>query len=254
MTRKDASPDRLDGTKSLLGEVAEIFEEYEGAVIVGGNVPYLLIPQDTELHEGTLDIDVVVDPERLRGDPETTLHETLTRRLFQQDPIKPFRWTKGNTLVELLCGGTPTPDGHRRIVLEDVYASVIEGMEAALERPVTVESIEMGERPLKVASLPAFLAMKARALARRKSPKDTYDIVYCLRHCQGGIESLARDFALVLDAPSLLSGKEELARLFATRDSLGPEAYADHKGESEGRSLHVETADALIGDLLDRLP
>ena len=67
--------------------------------------------------------------------------------------------------------------------------------------------------------------MKARALARReasKRSKDAYDIVYCLRHIEGGLDRLARDFESRLHHPAIASGKEELARLFATREALGP--------------------------------
>jgi hypothetical protein len=118
MSREDATPGLIAATRIVLKEIAEILEPYPKAVIAGGTVPYLLIPQDKEPHEGTVDIDIVLDLNQPGVDPTLTLHEVLERRLFQQDPNKPFRYTKVITvnnenqtvLIELLGGGQPPPE------------------------------------------------------------------------------------------------------------------------------------------------
>jgi len=174
MKRDQADSFQLAATYVALEEIAEVLEEFEGAVIVGGTVPFLLIPQDEEPHEGTVDIDVVVDTNRLRSDSELTLHEVLERRLFVQDPKRPYRYIKaievqGETrqvLVEFLGGGKPPPGGLLWIANEDMYVSVIEGMEIALDGPVA--TTVAGQLAVRVTSITGFFAMKALAMERRE--------------------------------------------------------------------------------------
>lgn len=121
MTRDEADALQLEATYIALTEVAEILESFDGVVIAGGTVPFLLVPQSEEPHEGTVDVDVVIDADQLRSDSELTLHDTLERHLFVQDPQRPYRYAKaiplrGETrqvLIELLSGGLrPPPAAH----------------------------------------------------------------------------------------------------------------------------------------------
>jgi hypothetical protein len=66
MRRDEADSLQFEATQLVLIEVAEILEKFDGAVIAGGTVPFLLIPQEIEPHEGTIDVDVVTDPTRVR--------------------------------------------------------------------------------------------------------------------------------------------------------------------------------------------
>lgn len=263
MTRDEADSHQLKATHRVLFEVAEILEEFDGAVVAGGTVPFLLIPQEIEPHEGTVDVDVVIDPAKLRGESEVTLHEELVRRLFEQDVERPFKYWKrvdvgGETreaLVELLAGGTPPPQGMRAIPLEDIHVSVIEGMEIALDAPVAVPL--GGALSVQVTSLPGFLAMKSVALERRedgKKPKDAYDIVYCLRNYPGGVEAIAREFRARLPNPILRAAIVRLTEQFATPNDLGPAAYARRAAGDEEERLMRREAYEYVSDLLDRLP
>lgn len=197
MSREDNSPEQVAATHVVLGQIAEILESTPGAVIAGGTVPYLLIPQTVEPHEGTVDIDIVLDLDQPGADEVRTLHEILEINLFQQDPKRPFRYSKGvlagdralEVLVEFLAGGEPPPNGLRLIRSEDIYVSIIKGIEVALHHPVEVTLHGPNNVRLSVASIPAFLTMKATALQtreERKKGKDAYDIVYCLRNYPGG--------------------------------------------------------------------
>jgi hypothetical protein len=58
---RDATPGLIAATRIVLSEIAEILSPYPRAVIAGGTVPYLLIPQENDPHEGTVDIDIVLD-------------------------------------------------------------------------------------------------------------------------------------------------------------------------------------------------
>ena len=147
MSRGGASAQQIQATKLVLIEVAKVFAGYKGVVLVGGNVPSLLMPHARSPHEGTIDIDIAIDPARLYGDPVLTLHEVLQRAGFSQDRWKAFRWNKTieiegerlSVLMELLCGGTVPPGGSRNIRNEDVVASAIPGLEAAFAQAVPVQ-------------------------------------------------------------------------------------------------------------------
>lgn len=264
MSRENASSGLIAATRIVLGEIAEILEAYPRAVIAGGSVPYLLIPQDIEPHEGTVDIDVILDLKQPGADEVYTLHEILERRLFVQDPKKPFRYTKGvdiqgehfQVLIELLAGGNPPPSGLRHIQAEDVFVSIIKGLEVALDKPVDVPLPDDSNQRISVASIPAFFSMKAVALDRReelKKTKDAYDIVYCLRNYPGGVEAVATEFRTAISNSIVASGVELLRDLFASSDSVGPVAYARQSDSFEESELMKREAVERVAELLAKI-
>jgi len=264
MSRENATPGLIAATRIVLKEIAEILEPYPKAVIAGGTVPYLLIPQDKEPHEGTVDIDIVLDLNQPGADQTLTLHEVLERHLFQQDPKKPFRYTKGVTvendnhavLIELLGGGQPPPGGMRSIRTEDVYVSIIKGMEVALDNPRAVQLPEDPGHTVSVASIPAFFAMKAVALESReglKKTKDAYDIVYCLRNFEGGVESIANQYREVLSNPLVAAGLALLSSLFGSVAAVGPVAYSRGAEDAEQGALLAREAYERVQELLTAL-
>ena len=261
MSRENATPGLITATRIALKEIAEILEPYPKAVIAGGTVPYLLIPQDKEPHEGTVDIDIVLDLNQPVADQTLTLHEVLERHLFQQDPKKPFRYTKGiivenenhTVLIELLGGGQPPPGGMRTIRTEDVHVSIIKGMEVALDSPLDIQLPDDPEYKISVASIPAFFAMKAVALESReelKKTKDAYDIVYCLRNFEGGVESIANHYREVLSNPLVASGLYLLGDLFESVEAIGPVAYAWRADDEDEASLLAREAYERVQELL----
>ena len=264
MSRETAQLGLIKASRIVLGELAEILESYPRAVIAGGFVPYLLIPQDVEPHEGTVDIDLVLDLDQPGSDSVYTLHEVFDRRLFIQDERRPFRYHKDvdvrgehfEVLVELLGGGEPPANGLRRISTEDVYVSVIQGMEVALVGPLDVQLPGGAGQSVSVASLPAFFAMKAVALERRSVPKkskDAYDIVYCLRNYPGGEVAIAEGFAAVSASPLVRSGIALLEELFASTDAVGPVAYAEDAPDDDDAALMRREAFERVNELLLRL-
>ena len=264
MSRDNATPGLLTAARTVLREIADILQNYPKAVIVGGSVPYLIIPQEMEPHEGTVDIDIVFDLDQPSADDVYTLHEIFERRLFQQDPKKPFRYAKGvqveaenyQVVVELMAGGDPPPSGLRRIEAEDVFVTVIKGLEVALDAPVEVQFGDDPTRRVSVASLPAFFAMKAMALQRReerKKAKDAYDIVYCLRNYPGGVDTMAQEFCDAISNPIVASGVELLRRLFAETDSVGPVAYGRQADNGEIAALMAREAFERVDEFLRNL-
>ncbi len=263
MSRPGLTHEQVSATRAVLEEVGRILQGYAGLVLVGGTVPYLLIPQDREPHEGTVDIDIVVGALRGKSALPQTLHEILEDRLFQQVPKEPFRYTKNiqlgskdlQVLVEFLGGGDARQGPLRWIESEDLHLSVIAGMDVALENPVTVELPGIGI-DVSVASIPAFFAMKSAALEGRdqsKKQKDVYDIVYCLRTYPGGIDAVAAAYRSELESPLVLVGLERLKRLFLSIDAIGPIEYARGETDSITAALMRREAFERVAELLRKL-
>jgi len=264
MSRESATPNQIEATRILLIEIAEILEPYPRAVIAGGTVPYLLIPQDSAPHEGTVDIDIVLDLDQPGTDAVYTLHEILERRLFQQDTKKPFRYTKvieveGEdcmVLIELLGGGDPPPNGLSRIQTEDVYVSIISGIEVALDNPAKIMLPDKPDQAILVASIPTFFTMKAVALERRGSlikTKDAYDIIYCLRNYPGGVQAIAEEFGPALINPLVSSGLALLRILFESPEAIGPQAFSRQATDEDEEGLMRREAFERISELLSLL-
>ncbi len=264
MSRDNAPSGLITATRIVLSEIAEILGPYPRAVIAGGTVPYLLIPQDHDPHEGTVDIDVVFDLDQPGASDVLTLHAQLEQRLFQQEPRKPYRYNKFvgvggqsySVLIEFLGGGDPPSSGLEYIPTEDIHVSIIKGMEIALVRPIEVTLPEDPNQGISVASLPAFLAMKAVALDRRsdlKKTKDAYDIIYCLRNFPGGVNAVVEQFQPYRANPIVASAMTLLTELFASVEAIGPVAYARATDRPEDADMMKQEAFARVQQLLAKL-
>ena len=159
-------------------------------------------------------------------------------------------------LVELLAGGTPSQNGLVFLNNEDVYLSVIEGMEVAFEHPVICAIPGFDHNALSVASIPAFFAMKTLALLRReesKKSKDAYDIIYCLRNYLGGTTAIAIEYGNALESPRIWEGVARLTLLFNNINAAGPTAYSTYRKNNDQRELLKREAYERVQDLLRKL-
>ncbi|MEK7668549.1 MAG: hypothetical protein AAB409_07865 [Gemmatimonadota bacterium] len=70
----------VEAAHAVLIELGQVLGAYrEQFVIVGGAVPWLLLPDARPRHVGTLDLDLDLDPEALAGGGYAALVETLER-------------------------------------------------------------------------------------------------------------------------------------------------------------------------------
>lgn len=82
---------------SVLIELGQVLGAYRGKfVVVGGAVPWLLLPNAQPAHVGTLDIDLDLDPDALGDDEYAAFVETLegglrTRRRWPRRPTRDRR-------------------------------------------------------------------------------------------------------------------------------------------------------------------
>jgi predicted nucleotidyltransferase len=75
---------------------------------------------------------------------------------------------------------------------------------------------------IAVCSIPALLAMKGYAMAKRNKQKDAYDIYYCVRNYPDGAGALAEACRPLLDEKSAREGYAYIAEKFTTVGHVGP--------------------------------
>lgn len=268
-TTDDAAPGRRDYTeleveaaRRVLAEVFDLLEEYRhGIVLVGGWVPFFAIPDPPIPHEGTKDVDLVLDGAALLEDGDETIEEILTKALYQQDRKSPFRWYRGvsiegqsvQVVVDFLAPEKAgSPDGRPQRI-QDIYASTMRGSEAAFLQPrqVTLDTFKPDGSPVhtsfQMVSVPQFLAMKGLALhnrdelARRNNErigdarKDAYDIYFIIRNYPDGLQVLAEMIRPLLNEPIMREGLQKIADKWHSPRDRGPTLVALREDDEEER-------------------
>ena len=125
---------------------------------------------------------------------------------------------------------------HRAIADEhyrNIKARKARGCELAFENNIEIK-IE-GTLPeggidsaiVRVAAIVPFIIMKAMALYDRLKEKDAWDIYYCVKNYQGGIDALVSEFRLCAGNSLAKEGLRKIAEKFATADHSGPTLVAD---------------------------
>jgi len=117
VTRKDYNQIGVKAAYSVMLEIIRILGEYRGnMVLIGGWVPQLLFQNTSELHTGSIDVDLAFDHKRITDDAYKTIHELLLEREYEQGD-QPFIFHRrvnidGNEVVvkvDLLSGGMKAP-------------------------------------------------------------------------------------------------------------------------------------------------
>jgi hypothetical protein len=182
-TRDHYQPRMIAAARQVLLELASILEdERDKIVFVGGTACALLFPQETDPHEGTIDVDIALDPVALADYDIDTLEERLIFGLYQQEPGKKYRWVRTLYLedqhtdvkVDLLSGEY---DDSRRYTeareVQGLHASVLRGLDLAFLDPhwVTLSDLlpdgRAYETKVQVCSPASLLAMKGIAIMNR---------------------------------------------------------------------------------------
>ena len=137
-----AAPD-CGGPRQALLELAFLLEdELEKSSSSAGLACALLFPQETDPHEGTIDVDVALDPVALadyvyEGD---TLEERLIAGLYQLEPGKSYRWIRTiltdddytSVKVDLLSGEYDDSRKYKEArEVQGLHASVLRGIDLA---------------------------------------------------------------------------------------------------------------------------
>ncbi|MDY6990635.1 MAG: nucleotidyl transferase AbiEii/AbiGii toxin family protein [Thermodesulfobacteriota bacterium] len=165
---------------------------------------------------------------------------------------------------EVFVGGTPVTvevdllageyegagKGHRHQRIQGGLARKARGCDLAFQDPVVV--LVEGQLPggardsvkVQVASMVAFLVMKAMALDDRMKEKDAWDIYYCLRNYPGGLDSLAKAFRPHVEHGLVKEGLRKMAKHFASEKAVGPKFVSDFEELPAGEDREVRERDA----------
>ena len=217
-------------------------------VVVGGLVPSLLIeqenlPEGTDAHVGTMDLDVGLTLALLDEGRYHTLTERLRRAGFEQDatddgtPTRQ-RWKIENlekVTVDFLIQPSRADDrgGTLRNIERDFAAVIAPGLQLAFkdrERITLSGKTIMGEqatRQIWVCGPGAFVVLKSLAFRLRGENKDAYDLYYLVRNYGTGVDDVASRLLPLLTDPEAEQAIDSLKQDFLTHDGVGPRRVAE---------------------------
>lgn len=204
-------------------------------VLVGGLVPKYLCGDLTQHRSlprpATLDVDLGI---ALAADSGQygSLFWKLAGLGFKKSEKHPARMEKtiGDfpIYVDFLVEHPPRTSGSAKV--EDIIASIMPGVDRALAtaRSIEVTGVDLHGADQKlvarVCEVGPFLALKLRAFCDRQQPKDAFDILYTLRHYDGGSAAAFAAFAAEVRAgnPACTDAVRTLNEHFKTETSPGP--------------------------------
>ena len=270
-TQNDYEARGVEAARRVLVDLGQVLGSwFEGSIVViGGWVPDLLLPDAVEPHIGSLDVDLALDPDKLREGRYAEIVKSLLSSGRYEKTEEPF---KLHAKVDLGDGLPPIvvdveflkPTKKRRKrrkprLMPDFRPLDADGCAAAFLQPERVpidgRMISGAENRVQVlvAAIPDFLIMKAHALAGRDKPKDAYDLCFCLDNAPGGLEALARAWRERRDSPLVAAAIEHLRVKFATVSSFGPRQVALFREAvtREEQEMHARRAFELVVRFLE---
>lgn len=274
MVRKsDYQETEVQACFSVLLEVMTVLGEFrENIVIVGGNVPSLLIPLAREKHTGTLDIDLALDFQHIPNNTYKSIVNTLSERGYYQKEGEQrfafFRDIEGESgriitiEVDLLSGEYGgTGKGRRHQLIQDARARKARGCDLVFDSAVRVTlegKLPGGARNkviVKVPSIGPYLVMKGMALWERMKEKDAYDIYYCCNNYPGGASALIEAIKPLTNNKIAIEGLGKIRAKFDSVDAVGPTWVADFEEitDPEEKSIVQRRAFELIDTLMNEL-
>ena len=237
----------------VLVELAQILgSQNSNFVIVGGLVPSLLYKNASPKHIGTLDIDINLNPEALGDYDYAELIKELENHGYVrgEEHLKAFQMER---TIEVSDGGRPIPvvvdllrpkgvdvKVHDKKLVDGLHVQPIDGGIFALKHydEVWLDGEMPDGRPNKVkiliATPQAFLVMKGYAIVGRDKMKDAYDIWFCIRNHEAGIEDLAERCRPLLEEKEASIAFQNIADKFRSRDDFGPVTVRRFVEGSEG--------------------
>jgi len=273
--RSDYSEREMEACHRVLMELVTLLSEFSDHIaLVGGWVPYYIVPQTGIPHVGSLDVDVVFDFQYItEATYETILNILLKNDYYQTNKHKPFQWWKTITMdegepisveVDLLApeyGGRGKK--HENQHIQDTKARKARGSDLVFDEVNRfTEVILEGALPsgafdslrCKVAGVVPFLVMKGMAIGRGK-PKDAYDIEYVIHNYPGGRQALVAEFQRDMDNALVREGLGKIRTKFESPNHVGPDYVVTFLEIEDpvNREIRRREAFELVKDFLDAL-
>lgn len=226
--------------KRVLVEIGQLLGSYQGQfAVVGGSVPSLLIKNEEMGHVGTADIDLGLDPQALGDGEYAKLVKTMmTHGYKQREGLRRFQLVRKvdpkdggepiDVVVDFLAPRNAAFIKNISPFVDDFAVMRADGADLALkfQELVAIEA-EMPDGGINrveiaVASIPALLAMKGYAIAKREKRKDAYDIYYCVLNYPEGLDALVEECKPLLACDNGLQGFRYIDEKFASFAHIGP--------------------------------
>lgn len=266
-------------SRSGLAEVITALGAYRDAlVLIGGWAPYLILEQQGKrsalqddafqtgfVHVGSIDIDLVVDPDLVNAEVYSTIVDLLLDRGYQACVDSLFQFEKsilsprdgGEFVIRVdFLAPRPLPGqgrSHRhRQIQRDLRARTLEGVEVALthwfwyELDAQLPDGAQARARLKVADLVGSLALKGIAIGERYAEKDAYDIFALCAHSGGGPQAVAEAIKPFMHEPPVQRGLRSIAEKFRALDAEGPTWVAAFLGGGDAGTATRNRRDAFM--------
>ena len=224
----------------MLVEIGQTLGAYRGKfALIGGAVPWLLLKHPEFPHIGTADVDLGLDPEALGDGEYAQLVESLQAQGYhQREDIRRFQLAR---TIDLKDGGDPIDvivdflmprdavvEKNNPPLIDEFAVQKADGADLALQFQELIAI--SGKMPkggtntvqIAIASIPALLAMKGFALNNRSKNKDAYDVYFCVRNYEGGVEALAEACRPILDTKEGQEGFSYINDKFDAFEGYGP--------------------------------
>jgi len=242
--KSDYGQPEVQACFSVIVEIITMLGEYrDNIVLVGGNVPPLLIPSAKDKHPGSLDVDLALDFKNISSAAYKTIVKTLESRGYYQMGEQPFIFyrdidiepgKKATIQIDLLAGEYGgTGEKHRHQKVQDVQARKARGCDLVFDAPLkvklkgTLPNGATNEVTIKIPSAGPFLVTKGMALWDRLKEKDAFDIFFCCCYFPGGIEALASAIEPVVGNKLAREGLGKIKAKFNDINAIGPVGVAD---------------------------
>ncbi len=265
-------------SKSALVELMRILRPYnEAIVLVGGWVPYLLLEShkvkgDIFRHVGSIDIDLVVDPDLVNDHEYQTIVELIGETGWDQVPSKLFTFERkimGKDAVErYITVDFLTPQQrsegreHRhRGIQADLKARTMVGVELGLKHNYwhhmkgEMPNGAMTDVDFKMLDVVGCIGTKGIALGERYKHKDAYDIVSVLDHYGKGVKEIAYEFLPFLGESQIQESLTRLGKMFSNERSEGSLLYAEFLEpiDKEEKDIYAQRGYRLVSEFLANL-
>jgi hypothetical protein len=245
----------VEAAQSVMFDLMALLSPFRNhLVLIGGSVPRILFPHADKPHVGSLDVDLVLDGQVV-GSPDMAVIETmLIQNGYRQSDTRPHIFymklskegKEYEIQVDLLTSENTGSKGG--------VALAVHGCDLAFEEPIEEELLGVfpdgSQRSVVVrfASIVPMICMKAMALMDRGENKDAYDLYYCVRNYEAGIESLALEFKKLRHIPEVEEGIKLMKEAFSSVESKGPRGVVEFLG-----GVDVERRDQNARDAFERI-
>jgi hypothetical protein len=238
-------------SKAVLIEVMNVLGLYrDHLVLIGGWVPELLLPGCG--HPGSLDVDLAVDLRGIARQQYDTILQRLLAAGYERQPNCFTRSVKGASApvkLDLITGEDQDPADESAARFQEIFLGRLHGVDLAFESfsEITIA----GPMPdgasntvrLRIATIEAFIPMKALAMSDRTNPKDAFDIYFCLKHFPGGVDELAALCRPLVKNRFVQEGMRVLGDKFAELNAVGPR-WASEVAAENGADPELSRRDA----------